>query len=257
MVILASVTDSSVVYRPRRQLVATVDDGTDTCVLRFFSFYPSQQKALAPGAVLRIRGEIKGGFAGWQMVHPTFRQAGGALPEALTPVYPTVAGLPQAYLRKAVLSGLARADLSDTLPPKAPPYARDAWSLRDALQFLHHPPPDASLAAFAAYLRDRGESSAREAEAALHGQGENVVTLTTVHGARGLEWPVVFLCDLDREMAGASTTPAFFCDPADGIGIRLEDPDATEPARLVSASTNEVCSRSISAVLSWGRDSPD
>jgi hypothetical protein len=28
-------------------------------------------------------------------------------------VYPTVAGLPQAYLRKAVLSGLARAELAD------------------------------------------------------------------------------------------------------------------------------------------------
>ena len=32
-------------------------------------------------------------------------------------MYPTVAQLPQAYLRKAVLSGLARADLSDTFPP--------------------------------------------------------------------------------------------------------------------------------------------
>jgi ATP-dependent DNA helicase RecG len=29
--------------------VVTVDDGSDTCVLRFFSFYPSQQKALAVG----------------------------------------------------------------------------------------------------------------------------------------------------------------------------------------------------------------
>lgn len=94
--------------------------------------------------------------------------------------------------------------------------------------------PDASLAAFAAYLRDRGESSAREAEAALHGQGENVVTLTTVHGAKGLEWPVVFLCDLDREMAGASTTPAFFCDPTDGIGIKLDDPDAADESERLA-----------------------
>ena len=49
----ATVTDSQVQYRPRRQLVVTVDDGSDTCVLRFFSFYPSQQKALAVGARLR------------------------------------------------------------------------------------------------------------------------------------------------------------------------------------------------------------
>ena len=149
----ATVTDSQVQYRPRRQLVVTVDDGSDTCVLRFFSFYPSQQKALAPGARLRIRGELKGGFLGWQMVHPTYKVAGGALPAALTPVYSTVAGLPQPYLRKAVASGLARADLAESIPPDAPPVPGNAtrWSLREALQFLHHPTPEVALAA----LEDR------------------------------------------------------------------------------------------------------
>ncbi|HSV82905.1 MAG TPA: ATP-dependent DNA helicase RecG [Ramlibacter sp.] len=144
----ASVTDSQVQYRPRRQLVVTVDDGSDTCQLRFFSFYPSQQKSLAVGARLRIRGEIKGGFIGWQMVHPVWRAAGGPLPEALTPVYPTVASLPQAYLRKAVASGLARAELSETLPPDSPPAPARAttWTLQQALQFLHHPTPDVALA---------------------------------------------------------------------------------------------------------------
>ena len=149
----ATVTDSQVQYRPRRQLVVTVDDGSDTCVLRFFSFYPSQQKALAAGVRLRIRGEVKGGFLGWQMVHPSYKAAGGELPQALTPVYSTVASLPQAYLRKAVASGLARADLAETIPPDAPPAPGQAtsWSLRQALQFLHHPTPEVSLAA----LEDR------------------------------------------------------------------------------------------------------
>ncbi len=146
----ATVTDSHVALRPRRQLVVTVDDGTDTCTLRFFTFYPSHQKTLARGAKLRIRGEVKGGLAGFQMVHPTFKPAGGALAQALTPVYPTVAALPQAYLRKAVLSGLSRADLSDTLPPDTA--TEGLWTLRDALQFLHHPSPDVSLSA----LEDRG-----------------------------------------------------------------------------------------------------
>jgi ATP-dependent DNA helicase RecG len=149
----ASVTDSQVQYRPRRQLVVTVDDGSDTCVLRFFSFYPSQQKSLAVGARLRIRGEVKGGFLGWQMVHPSWKPAGGELPQALTPVYSSVAALPQAYLRKAVASGLARAELADTIPADAPPAPGRAtqWSLRQALEFLHHPTPDVSLAA----LEDR------------------------------------------------------------------------------------------------------
>src|SRR3954468_7714528 len=96
--IAATVTDSQGQFRPRRQLVVTVDDGSDTCQLRFFSFYPSQQKALAVGARLRIRGELKGGFVGWQMMHPSYKVAGGELPQALTPVYSTVAALPQAYL---------------------------------------------------------------------------------------------------------------------------------------------------------------
>ena len=69
---------SEVVYRPRRQLVVTVDDGSDTCQLRFFNFYPSQQKQLAVGARVRVRGEVRGGFLGRQMMHPAVKAAGTA-----------------------------------------------------------------------------------------------------------------------------------------------------------------------------------
>ena len=144
----AVVTSCEITQRPRRQLLVTVDDGSDTCVLRFFSFYPSQQKALAAGTRIRARGEIKGGFLGRTMMHPTFKPAGGELPGALTPVYSTVAGLPQNYLRRAVLGGLGRADLSDTFPPSPAPVraAHSMWALKAALDFLHHPTPDVSLA---------------------------------------------------------------------------------------------------------------
>ena len=37
----ATVVSAEVQLRPRRQLLVRVDDGTDTCVLRFFSFYPA------------------------------------------------------------------------------------------------------------------------------------------------------------------------------------------------------------------------
>ncbi|MDF2462635.1 MAG: recG [Ramlibacter sp.] len=149
----ATVTACEIAYRPRRQLLVTVDDGSDTCMLRFFSFYPSQQKALAVGTRVRVRGELKGGFLGWQMVHPTYKPAGGELPSALTPVYSTVASLPQLYLRKAVLGGLARADLSDTFPPGVSETLRPVvWNLREALTFLHQPTPDVPLAT----LEDRG-----------------------------------------------------------------------------------------------------
>ena len=151
----ATVTHSEVQLRPRRMLKVTVDDGTAECVLTFFSFYPSHQKTLSVGARLRIRGEVKGGFWGRQMLHPAFRTAGGDLPTALTPVYPTVAGLPQAYIRRAAVTAMLRADLSDTLPQgEHPPVAQfhgngglpPLFSLRDALQFLHHPTPDVALA---------------------------------------------------------------------------------------------------------------
>ena len=156
-----TVVSSEVKLGPRRQLLVTVDDGTDTCTLRFFTFYPSHRKALEDGARVRVRGEIRGGMFGRQMLHPAFRAATGSLPDALTPVYPTMAGLPQSYLRRAVLNGLQRADLSETLPPGvrlgspdehggAAGASRD-WSLREALAFLHQPTPDVSLAA----LEDR------------------------------------------------------------------------------------------------------
>ena len=142
----ATVTRSEVSLRPRRQLLVTVDDGSDRCTLRFFNFYPSMQKALAVGERLRVRGEVRGSALGWTMMHPVFQCAGAVLAAALTPVYPTVGGLPQAYLRKAVLGGLARADLSDTLPAELTE-AGAAWAtggLRDALSFLHQPSPEVS-----------------------------------------------------------------------------------------------------------------
>jgi ATP-dependent DNA helicase RecG len=131
-----------------RQLLVTLDDGSDTCLLRFFSFYPSMQKALAVGNRVRVRGEIRGGFMGLTMMHPAYQPAGGELPGALTPIYPTVAGLPQAYLRRAVQGGLVRAELADTIPVE---YLREiglqpSWNMREMLLFLHHPTPDVVLA---------------------------------------------------------------------------------------------------------------
>ena len=140
------VTQCDVQFRPRRQLVARLDDGTGTLVMRFIHFYPSHQKTLAAGQRVRARGEARGGFFGIEMVHPTFRGVSEHAPlaSALTPVYPTTASLPQAYLRKAVAGGLKRADLSEIVPPSLVPPGM--WGLRASLQFLHEPLPDVSLA---------------------------------------------------------------------------------------------------------------
>ncbi len=144
----ATVTACDITPGGRRQLLVTVDDGSDVCTLRFFSFYPSHQKALAVGNRIRARGEIRGGYWGLQMMHPTFKEAGGALAVALTPIYPTVAGLPQAYLRRVVQSGLNRVELAETLLPETLPEIglQPAWDLRESLWFLHNPTPDVALA---------------------------------------------------------------------------------------------------------------
>ena len=145
-----TVRDARVEFRPRRQLVARLaDDSGGELVLRFLHFYPSHQKTLAAGARVRVRGEVRGGFLGREMVHPTFKavDAGTPLPTALTPVYPASAQLPQAYLRKAVAAALARVRLDETLPPEALPPTATHWpTLEQALEFLHHPPPGAALA---------------------------------------------------------------------------------------------------------------
>ncbi|MDH4288434.1 MAG: ATP-dependent DNA helicase RecG [Aquincola sp.] len=140
-----TVTDCRVEYRPRRQLVARlVDDEGEAVVLRFLNFYGSQQKAYAAGKRLRVRGELRGGFLGREMVHPRVVPADAPLPHALTPVYSTSAQLPQAYLRKAIVSALARVSLHEVLPPAVVPPGLP--SLREAVTFLHHPPPGTTLA---------------------------------------------------------------------------------------------------------------
>jgi ATP-dependent DNA helicase RecG len=146
----AAVAECRVEFRPRRQLVARLtDDEGEALVLRFIHFYPSQQKQLATDQRVRVRGELRGGFLGREMVHPAVKSADAPLPSALTPVYPTSAQLPQAYLRKATSAALARAPLSEVLPSEALPAGLP--SLRDAVMFLHQPPPGTALAA----LEDR------------------------------------------------------------------------------------------------------
>ncbi len=132
--------------RSRRQLLVTLaDDAGDTLLLRFLHFYPSHQKTLAEGQRVRVRGEVRGGFFGREMVHPVFKAVDAATPlaTALTPVYPTSAALPQAYLRRAVSSALQRADLSETVPAELLPSG--LATLREALHLLHQPPAQLPL----------------------------------------------------------------------------------------------------------------
>jgi ATP-dependent DNA helicase RecG len=143
---------NQVLFRPRRQLLVTIEDETDTLQLRFLNFYPSQQKQMAVGAHVRVRGDVREGFQGPEMVHPTVRSVApdAPLPTSLTPVYPASAGVSQAIIRKAVGQALRdpslQESLSEFLPKKlmAELLPSHDWpNLQSAITYLHQPPADA------------------------------------------------------------------------------------------------------------------
>ncbi|MDN7491833.1 ATP-dependent DNA helicase RecG [Burkholderia sp. AU45274] len=147
------VFDNEVAYRPRRQLVVKIqDDDGEHLVLRFLNFYGSQVKQMAVGQRLRVRGDVRGGFFGMEMVHPAVRvvEADAPLPQVLTPVYPSTAGVSQAYLRKAIENAVERTPLPELLPPEIQrDYLKplDVPTLEQAVRILHHPRVDSDEAA--------------------------------------------------------------------------------------------------------------
>ena len=141
------VVDCEVAFRPRRQLAVRVRDESDVALLRFLNFYPSQQKQLQPGARLRLYGEPRDGFLGNELIHPRFHVvvAGAPLPEALTPIYPTTAGLAQSALRRLIVRALERAEAAGGLAETLPDALRARLKLvpiATAVHALHAPSPD-------------------------------------------------------------------------------------------------------------------
>ena len=142
----ARVLKAQVMFRPKRQLVVHAEG----LVLRFFNFYGSQlrqfQGAAETGRRVRAFGEVRGGWFGAEMTHPRYRivDEGEPLPKALTPIYPTTAGLSQAELRGQVLEALDAGPLDDTLPRTL----RDRLDLPDfaeSVGLLHRPRPGIDL----------------------------------------------------------------------------------------------------------------
>lgn len=150
------VVRNQVMFRPRRQLLVTIEDDTASLQLRFLNFYPSQQKQMAVGTHVRVRGEVREGYQGPEMVHPTVRAVSldAPLPQSLTPVYPASAGISQAVIRKAVLQALRDPSLKENLAEFLPAAlmrrilpSQDWPSLEEAVLYLHQPPADADTRA--------------------------------------------------------------------------------------------------------------
>lgn len=147
---------NQVLFRPRRQMVVTIEDDTSTLQLRFLNFYPSQQKQMAVGAHLRVRGEVRDGFQGHEMVHPAVKAvtSDAPLPKSLTPIYPASAGISQQAIRKAVTQALRDPGLQDSVAEFMPQKlmsellpSNDWPNLQSAITYLHQPPADADTQA--------------------------------------------------------------------------------------------------------------
>lgn len=143
------VVHAEVQYRPRKMLICTLQDASGGQLnLRFLHFYPSQVSTLQQGKRVRAFGEVRGGFFGWEIIHPQYRlvQASEPIRETLTPVYPTTSGLTQAALGKWIAWAMEAGDLSEKLPTsiyqklKLPDFAQ-------SIRSLHHPSPDMDLLA--------------------------------------------------------------------------------------------------------------
>jgi ATP-dependent DNA helicase RecG len=141
-------------YRPQLR-IAIGDESHSTLVLRFFHFNNAQVNQLAVGGRLRCFGEVRHGKHGLEMVHPQYQRvpdaAAGEVEERLTPVYPTTEGLGVKRLGGVIRRALELLPTDQELE-LIPPALREAHrlsSLRDALLYVHMPPPDADLAALA------------------------------------------------------------------------------------------------------------
>ena len=68
---------------------------------------------------------------------------------------------------------------------------------------------------------DRLEQSGAEGDPG----NQDGVTLTTIHKSKGLEYPVVFLCDLARQINSDELKASVLLDGDLGIGAKITDPD--------------------------------
>lgn len=152
-VIEGEVQLTQVQFARKRMLLSQLHDGTGGITLRFFHFNATQQMTLARGVRVRCFGEVRFGKAGLEMVHPEYRLVSEnsitAVEECLTPVYPTTEGLHQQGIRPLTQHalGLLR-NHPDTLREWLPDavLARLHFpTLREAVAYVHYPPPDAPL----------------------------------------------------------------------------------------------------------------
>ncbi len=149
------VEHSAIVRGRRAMLVVLLSDGTGRITLRFFHFRAHQKQQLARGTRLRLFGEVRAGYQGLEMVHPTYQRLvpGRDHPVAdrLTPIYPSGEGMGQntwMRLTDQALAALAGGVIEvEELLPAAMTRNLRLPPLAEAIAYIHRPPADADAAA--------------------------------------------------------------------------------------------------------------
>ncbi|MDH5424652.1 MAG: ATP-dependent DNA helicase RecG [Gammaproteobacteria bacterium] len=141
----------------RRILMVHMADGTGSIKLRFFNFSSAQQEKLAKGKRIRCYGEARRVTNHLEMIHPEFSEVLTAelspADQTLTAVYPTTDGVHQLTLKRLtdqvleILNQENSALLTDYLPETTTLSGQRPINLKAAINFIHRPPPDVSLAA--------------------------------------------------------------------------------------------------------------
>lgn len=144
--VVGEVISSQIQFGRKRMLMVKIADRTGGITLRFFNFSAAQKNQFIPGTWLKCFGEIKGGRAGPEMIHPEYKSIASEtnidLEETLTPVYPTTEGVKQATLRNITEQALLRLQnyqVSELIPAELLPYA---YTIKQALELCHRPPVD-------------------------------------------------------------------------------------------------------------------
>ena len=146
---------AAIVRGRRPMLVASLFDGTGRLTLRFFHFRAAQKKQFSKGTRVRCYGEVRAGFRGLEMIHPSYKrilsEADEAVSDRLTPVYPTTEGLGQASWLALTEQALERMQsgalqLEELLPDDLRGDLHIP-SLASAVGYIHRPPAGADVAA--------------------------------------------------------------------------------------------------------------
>lgn len=140
-------------FRGRPQLKVTLRDEADNIlVLRFFHFHRAQVEQLKRGTRLLCYGEVRRVGYSLEMIHPQYQRIDGddapVLEDRLSPVYPTTEGLGPKRLAGVIGKSLALLPSAAELEliPAELCAKYGLGSLRDALLFVHRPPPDVAVA---------------------------------------------------------------------------------------------------------------